>query len=96
MDITEFFQQSAGKWASQRTNHYLAQNQTEGAKSELILDLLEQTDPAVMQMCQQQSLDKLSPKGRYISTDRSESVKESIHDYSDHLDWPLQCPNQSF
>ncbi|NJO78246.1 MAG: phycobiliprotein lyase [Cyanobacteria bacterium RM1_2_2] len=57
MDITEFFQQSAGKWVSQRTNHRLAQNQSEGAKSDLIIDVLAQDDPAVVQLCQQQGID---------------------------------------
>jgi hypothetical protein len=56
MDITEFFQQSAGKWVSQRTNHHLAQNQSEGAKSDLIMEMVAQDDPAVVQMCQKQGL----------------------------------------
>lgn len=60
MDITEFFQQSAGKWASQRTNHHLAQNQSEGVKSELIIDVLPQNDPSVVQLCQQQGIDSAS------------------------------------
>lgn len=57
MDITAFFQQSAGKWASQRSNHYLVQNQSEGAKSELMVDLISQDDPAIVQLCQQQQVD---------------------------------------
>lgn len=57
MNITEFFQQSAGKWASQRTNHHLAQNQSEGVKSELIMDVLTPNDSAVVQLCQQQGVD---------------------------------------
>jgi hypothetical protein len=57
MDITAFFQQSAGKWVSQRTNHHLTQNQSEGAKSELVIELLAQADPAVVQICQQNSIE---------------------------------------
>jgi hypothetical protein len=53
MDITEFFQQSVGKWVSQRTSHHLLQNQTENAKSDLMVELLTQDDPAVVQLCQQ-------------------------------------------
>jgi hypothetical protein len=56
MDITEFFQQSAGKWVSQRTSHHLLQNQTENAKSDLMVELLTQDDPAVVQLCQQQGI----------------------------------------
>lgn len=53
MDITEFFQQSAGKWVSQRTSHHLVQNQTENAKSDLVMEVLSTEDPAVVQLCQQ-------------------------------------------
>lgn len=57
MDITDFFQQSAGKWVCQRTNHYLQQNLTEGAKADLLVEALPQDDPAVVQICQQQGID---------------------------------------
>jgi CpeS-like protein len=58
MDITEFFQQSAGRWASQRTSHHLVQNQTENAKSELIVEVVSQDDPAVAHLCQQLQTDR--------------------------------------
>jgi hypothetical protein len=57
MDIKEFFQQNVGKWLSQRTTHQLIQNQTENAKSELILEELSANDPVVVQLCQQQGID---------------------------------------
>lgn len=56
MNIQEFFQQSAGKWSSQRTSHYLVQNQTESAKSDLMVEVLSPTDPAVVALCQQQQV----------------------------------------
>lgn len=56
MDITEFFQQSTGKWVSQRTSHYLRQNQTENAKSDLMVEVLTPDDSAVVQLCQQQGV----------------------------------------
>lgn len=57
MNIQAFFEQSAGKWASQRTSHQLLQNQSESAKTELMMTLLETSDPIVAQLCQQSGLD---------------------------------------
>ena len=53
MNISEFFQQSAGKWVSQRTSHRLAQNQSESAKADLVIECLSAADPALVQLCQQ-------------------------------------------
>jgi CpeS-like protein len=53
MDIKDFFQMSAGKWFSHRTSHHLGLNQSESGKSDLQMELLEKTDPAVVQICQQ-------------------------------------------
>jgi CpeS-like protein len=53
MDIKDFFQLSAGKWFSHRTSHHLGLNQSESGKSDLNIELLEKTDPAVVQICQQ-------------------------------------------
>jgi hypothetical protein len=57
MDIKEFFQQSAGKWFSQRSSHQLASKQSEGGRSTLMMESLEPTDPVVVQLCQQQQID---------------------------------------
>lgn len=67
MNISEFFQQSAGKWVSQRTSHRLAQNQSEGAKADLIIDGLSATDPALIQLCQPQGLDPSQAVGLKIT-----------------------------
>jgi CpeS-like protein len=53
MDIKDFFQMSAGKWFSHRTSHHLGLNQSESGKSDLHIELLENIDPAVVQICQQ-------------------------------------------
>ncbi len=53
MDINDFFQMSAGKWFSHRTSHHLGLNQSESGKSDLYIELLQKTDPAVLQICQQ-------------------------------------------
>ncbi|MFQ3617643.1 MAG: phycobiliprotein lyase [Cyanobacteriota bacterium] len=57
MDIVEFFEQSSGKWFSQRTSHHLAFKQTESGKSDIVIDLLSKEDPAVVALCQQYEID---------------------------------------
>jgi hypothetical protein len=57
MDIVEFFQLSSGKWFSHRTSHHLATNQSEGGKSDLQIELLPNTDPDVIRLCEQSNLD---------------------------------------
>lgn len=57
MNIVEFFQQSAGKWFSQRTSHHLAFNQSKGGKSDLVIEMLSGDDPAVVLLCQQHDRD---------------------------------------
>ncbi len=56
MDIVEFFQQSEGRWFSQRTSHHLAFQQLESGKSDIIVNLLAKTDQAVVQLCEQYQL----------------------------------------
>jgi hypothetical protein len=60
MDITEFFQQSAGRWVSQRTSHYLALKQTESGKSSIEMEMLAKDDPDVVKVCQQYDVDVAS------------------------------------
>jgi hypothetical protein len=57
MDIVEFFEQSSGKWFSQRTSHHLAFKQTESGRSDIVIDLLNKGDPAVVALCQQYEID---------------------------------------
>ena len=57
MDIVEFFQRSSGKWFSQRTSHDLAFQGAQGGQSELQIELLSKTDPAVVKLCEQYNLD---------------------------------------
>jgi hypothetical protein len=57
MDIVEFFQQSAGKWFSQRTSHHLAFKQSESGKSDIVIEMMSKDDPAVVQLCQQYEVD---------------------------------------
>ena len=53
MDIKEFLDQSAGKWFSQRTNHYLASVPAQSGKSDIVIEILSKEAPEVVQLCQQ-------------------------------------------
>lgn len=68
MDITEFFQQSTGKWFSQRTNHHLTLKQMGGGKSDLYIELVSKDNFAITQLCQQYGIDpRLAPYGVQIT-----------------------------
>lgn len=57
MNIVEFFQQSSGKWFSQRTSHHLAFNQSKAGKSDLVIEMLSTDDPTIVQLCQQYDIE---------------------------------------
>ncbi|HIK55054.1 MAG TPA: phycobiliprotein lyase [Synechococcales cyanobacterium M55_K2018_004] len=53
MDIIEFFQQSEGKWFSQRTSHHLDFNQSESGKSDIRIEVLPKDHAEVVRLCEQ-------------------------------------------
>ncbi|MEQ9357224.1 phycobiliprotein lyase [Coleofasciculus sp. F4-SAH-05] len=57
MDIKEFFEQSAGRWFSQRTSHHLAFKQAENGKSNITIEMIAADAPEVVQLCQQYEVD---------------------------------------
>ena len=57
MDIKEFFEQSSGKWFSQRTSHHLAFKQAESGKSNITIEMLEVDAPEVVTLCEQYNID---------------------------------------
>lgn len=57
MDIREFFEQSCGKWFSQRTNQHLTYAQSEWGKSDVWIDWLPKDDQAVQQTCATHQMD---------------------------------------
>jgi len=57
MDIKEFFEQSAGRWFSQRTSHHLAFKQAENGKSNITIEMIVADAPEVVQLCQQYEVD---------------------------------------
>jgi hypothetical protein len=68
MNITEFFQQSAGKWFSQRTGHHLGLKQSNSGKSDIQIELLDNDHLDVITLCKHYEIDPgLSLCGARIS-----------------------------
>ncbi|HEY9824125.1 MAG TPA: phycobiliprotein lyase [Stenomitos sp.] len=57
MDIQSFFQLCDGRWTSQRTVHNLVEQKNQSARSELLSDFWEPTQPEVIELCQTNGLD---------------------------------------
>jgi hypothetical protein len=57
MDIVAFFQQSAGKWSSIKSNHHVDTTQQQSGRSTIVMTLVEPTDPAVLDLCGKQGQD---------------------------------------
>lgn len=57
MDIVEFFQQSAGRWSSIKSNHHVDSTQQQSGRSTLEMELLDAADAAVTELCNQQGHD---------------------------------------
>ncbi|MEM6751452.1 MAG: phycobiliprotein lyase [Cyanobacteria bacterium P01_C01_bin.38] len=60
MNIEEFFELSAGKWFSHRTSHHLAFKQSEGGKSDIIIETLAPDHPEVIKLCEQHQVEPSS------------------------------------
>lgn len=56
MDITEFVKNSLGHWRSQRSAHHLAFRHFEAVESEIDIVSLEDSDPAVIELCQKNNI----------------------------------------
>lgn len=57
MDIVAFFQQSAGRWSSIKSNHHVDTTQQQSGRSSIEMDLLDAHDPAVLELCSKQGED---------------------------------------
>ena len=56
-DAKEFFQQSAGRWRSQRTTHHLPFRRAESGSSDINVEFLEAEDEKVAAICQMHEVD---------------------------------------
>lgn len=75
MDINDFFQQSEGRWFSQRTSHLLASKQSESSKSNIQFELLAADAPAVVQLCERSHVDPaLALCGGSITTEITQDL----------------------
>jgi CpeS-like protein len=57
MDIVAFFQQSAGRWSSIKSNHHVDTTQQQSGRSTIEMTLVTPNDPAVLELCSKQGQD---------------------------------------
>jgi hypothetical protein len=57
MDIVAFFQQSAGRWSSIKSNHHVETTQQQSGRSTIAMALIESNDPVVLELCNKQGQD---------------------------------------
>jgi hypothetical protein len=72
MDGLKFFQNSAGKWRSQRTTHHLPFRRAESGGSEIYVEALNKDHPQIQEICKMHEVDpKLACGGAFVSWDGS-------------------------
>jgi hypothetical protein len=68
MDAMTFFEQSAGKWRSNRTTHHLPFRRAEAGGSNITVESLAADDPKVAEICQLHDVDpNLAVGGAFVS-----------------------------
>jgi CpeS-like protein len=74
LTMMEFFRKSEGTWFTQRSVHHFDLVGDQSGESNLTIQVLEQTDPAVLAVCQQQAIDPVLAKGgaRFIWQDNQD------------------------
>ena len=66
----EFFQQSSGRWRSQRTTHHLPFRRAESGSSDINVEFLEADDGRIAAICQMHDVDpQTAIGGAYVSWD---------------------------
>lgn len=70
MDGLTFFQNSAGKWRSQRTTHHLPFRRAESGGSEIRVETLDKNNPKIKEICEMHQFDpQKSVGGSYVTWD---------------------------
>ncbi|HEY9646339.1 MAG TPA: phycobiliprotein lyase [Chroococcidiopsis sp.] len=68
MNVMEFFQQSTGRWRSQRTTHHLAFRRAEAGESDIQVEALPADHPKIIEICQLHDVDpNLAIGGAFVS-----------------------------
>lgn len=81
-DAKEFFQQSAGRWRSQRTTHHLPFRRAESGGSDIKVEFLNADDEKIATICQMHDVDpKTSIGGAYVSWDGSMAWDKDNEDH---------------
>ncbi|NEO13711.1 MULTISPECIES: phycobiliprotein lyase [unclassified Moorena] len=57
MDIKEFFEQSAGRWFSQRTSNHITSQPIKNGKSNITMEMLSGDAPEVIKLCKQYQIE---------------------------------------
>ena len=81
-DAKEFFQQSSGKWRSQRTTHHLPFRRAESGNSDINVEFLDAGDEKIAAICQMHDVDpQTSIGGAFVSWDGSMAWDKENEDH---------------
>jgi len=81
-DAKEFFQQSAGKWRSQRTTHHLPFRRAESGGSDINVEFLDANDEKIVAICEMHDVDpQTAIGGAYVSWDGSMAWDKENEDH---------------
>ncbi len=81
-DAKEFFQQSAGRWRSQRTTHHLPFRRAESGGSDINVEFLDAADEKIAAICEMHSVDPATAiGGAFVSWDGSMAWDKENEDH---------------
>ena len=81
-DAKEFFQQSAGRWRSQRTTHHLPFRRAESGGSDINVEFLNADDDKIATICQMHDVDSQQAiGGAFVSWDGSMAWDKENEDH---------------
>jgi hypothetical protein len=81
-DAKEFFQQSAGRWRSQRTTHHLPFRRAESGSSDINVEFLAAGDEKIAAICQMHEADpQTAIGGAFVSWDGSMAWDKENEDH---------------